>query len=510
MFLKVKRFKHLEDLLAEANLIQIGSGEPDVDASEYSPEQLNALKKMDEFLDTLIDQAIKVEAWKEDDIIKSKQHVENYLKYCKNRLERISRLIKDEFAKGGTAHNDLLKSLAKQQAQIAKRISVLDDMYDKLKAREDAQVKQVAEDISRKIEDVQRSLENSYLIIITGAGKANQINLDKIQKAETVEDKEEIAEEIIGDWVVVDEIIEDFPEEDKVEFERAKRYTEDKVKEEIGEDRFRTMSGQSSGFTREEATVLRRILELNIGNFQTEKELETELHNIDIKLNGLKGQTKLRKASHPDTIKYLEDLLTQAKLALREKVRSKSIQVDKTKGIHFDFNKKLRLYERVALPVTGKQIADDSRIMKLRRGLSSLMDLLFGPDNSPMTPAGQAFANFGELIHNIYAKTLNKTAKVIGKALKGREGEMKGDAISRMFIPGPAVLDVKKEAAFEEAGAPGVSPQVPGSIGSMGPITPPTATTLGSGDNFSPMKKKKKKSTHILEFSDFLKQNNNQ
>jgi hypothetical protein len=90
MFLKVKRFKHLEDLLAEANLIQIGSGEPDVDASEYSQEQLNALKKMDEFLDTLIDQAIKVEAWKEDDIIKSKQHVENYLKYCKNRLERLA------------------------------------------------------------------------------------------------------------------------------------------------------------------------------------------------------------------------------------------------------------------------------------------------------------------------------------------------------------------------------------------------------------------------------------
>ena len=196
MFLKVKRFKHLEDLLAEANLIQIGSGEPDVDASEYSQEQLNALKKMDEFLDTLIDQAIKVEAWKEDDIIKSKQHVENYLKYCKNRLERISRLIKDEFAKGGTAHNDLLKSLAKQQAQIAKRISVLDDMYDKLKAREDAQVKQVAEDISRKIEDVQRSLETSYLVIITGAGKANQINLDKIQRAETVEDKEEIEDNV--------------------------------------------------------------------------------------------------------------------------------------------------------------------------------------------------------------------------------------------------------------------------------------------------------------------------
>lgn len=509
MFLKVKRFKHLEDLLAEANLIQIGSGEPDVDSSEYTQEQIDALMQMDKFLDDLVDQVIKVDSWKDEDIIKSKQNVENYLKYCKNRLDRISRSIKEELAKDNASNHDLIKSLANQQSQIAKRISVLDDMYDKLREKEDAQIKQVAEDISRKIEDVQKSLESSYLVIITGAGQANQRNLDKIQTAETVEEKEEIAEEIISDWVIIDEITEDFPEEDKAEFERAKNYTEGKVKEEIGEERFKTISGQSSGFTREEATILRRILELNIGNFQTEKDLETELNNIDIKINGLKGQTKLRKASHPETIKYLEDLLTQAKIALREKVRSKSIQLDRTKGIHFDFNKKLKLYERVALPVTGKQIADDSRIMKFRRGLSSLMDLLLGPDNTPMTPAGQAFANFGSLVHNIYAKTLNKTAKVVGKALKGREGEMKGDAISRMFIPGPSVLDTKKEAAFEEAGAPGVSPQVPGSIGSMGPITPPTATTLGSGDNFNPMKKKKKKATHILEFSDFLKQNNN-
>jgi hypothetical protein len=38
----------------------------------------------------------------------------------------------------------------------------------------------------------------------------------------------------------------------------------------------------------------------------------------------------------------------------------------------------------------------------------------------------------------------------------------------------------------------------------MGPITPPTQTTLGSGDDFNPKKKKKR----IMEFSEFLKNKN--
>jgi hypothetical protein len=375
-------------------------------------------------------------------------------------------------------------------------------MYEKIKSREDDQVKAVAEDISRRIEDVQKTLEHSYLVIIHSAGQRNLHNLNAIKNAEDAAAKEAIADEIMADWAVVEEITEDFPEEDKEEFKRAKTYTEDQIKDAIGQDRFDNL-GQNKPYSREELKVLERIIQLKYTDFKTEKELKTEISDIRIKINGLNGLSK------EDTIRELTKLLDQAEIALLAKLKNKDLQLSRTKGIHFDFNKKLKLYERVALPVTGKQIADDSMIMKFRRGLASLMDLLLGSADTPMTPAGEAFANFGAMVHNIYAKTLNKTAKVVGKALKGREGEMKADAISRMFIPGPAVLDIKKEAAFEEASAPGVSPQMPGSIGSMGPITPPTATTLGSGDNFNPMKKikKKKKATHILEFSDFLKQN---
>jgi hypothetical protein len=88
---------------------------------------------------------------------------------------------------------------------------------------------------------------------------------------------------------------------------------------------------------------------------------------------------------------------------------------------------------------------------------------------------------------------------------------MKADAFSRLFIFDTSVVDEPKTKPVSEDGvAPGVSPQVPGSIGGMGAITPPTSTSFGSGDNFGmPKKDKKKKYGVVLGFSDFIKEKNN-
>lgn len=506
MFLKVKRFKHIEDLLTEANLIQIGSGEPDVDETQLTQEQQAAISEMEKFLDSMIDKSIKVDAWKESDILKTKQTVEFYLNYCKQRLQKITDSIKEAMAEVAQADNKRvakkkLKKLVSQQSQIAKRISVLDDLYGQLKSKESLQIKQVAEEVSKKIEDVQKVLQESYVQIIEVAAKKNQENLSSLEKSQDPEEKDRIAEDIIDSWIILDDVTEDFSDEDKDQLARAKNYTEDKIKDEVGAHKFEVFMGDRP-YSREELKVLERIIKLNYTDFRTEGELKTEIAQIRAKINALIGQSK------EDTINELSKMLDKAELALLAKLNNKNLELDRAKGIHFDFNKRLKLYEKVSLPVTGKQIADESTIMKFRRGLKSLMDLLFSANDKPLTPAGEAFANFGQHFHNVYAKTLNKTAKIIGKAIKGREGEMKADALSRMFIPGPAVLDTKKEAAFEEAGsAPGMAVQVPGSIGGMGPITPPTATSFGSGDNFNPPKKKKKRAGHILEFSDFIKNN---
>ena len=71
-------------------------------------------------------------------------------------------------------------------------------------------------------------------------------------------------------------------------------------------------------------------------------------------------------------------------------------------------------------------------------------------------------------------------------------------------------VSIKNLSKFEDAApagvSPGVSAQVPGTIGGMGPIVPPTPTSIGSGDNFNPPKRaKNKKDKRILEFADFVK-----
>ena len=152
--------------------------------------------------------------------------------------------------------------------------------------------------------------------------------------------------------------------------------------------------------------------------------------------------------------------------------------------------------------------------MKFRKASQDLMGLIFGDGGHPDTEARRAFAATGKHLHAIYAKSLNGLGKVIGKAIGGREGEMKADAYTRMFILDTSVVDQPKTKQVSEDGgvsAPGVAIQTPGSIGSMGPITPPTPTSLGSGDNFGPKinKKKTKKSSSILGFADFIKEQNN-
>ena len=89
--------------------------------------------------------------------------------------------------------------------------------------------------------------------------------------------------------------------------------------------------------------------------------------------------------------------------------------------------------------------------------------------------------------------------------------QIKGDALSRMFIPSPDTVlknPETKSATFEDAVAPGLSAQLPGSIGGMGNPVAPTPTSIGSGDNFKPTKKRGtgKKDKRVLEFNDFVHQ----
>jgi len=194
----------------------------------------------------------------------------------------------------------------------------------------------------------------------------------------------------------------------------------------------------------------------------------------------------------------------QVEATLLKKAQDKSLRLEMNKGIHYTFNISLPLFKTVMLPITGKQIADNTFMAKAKQKFIEVTNALLGDDSRPRSEIGQAMFNLGASFSKAYSYVLNRTAKAIGKAVGGREGEIKADAVSRMFMPTTEYLD-KIDKVAEEAVAPGVAMQVPASIGGMGPITPPTRDSLGSGDNFSPKKKKKR----ILEFSEFLKNKNN-
>jgi hypothetical protein len=70
------------------------------------------------------------------------------------------------------------------------------------------------------------------------------------------------------------------------------------------------------------------------------------------------------------------------------------------------------------------------------------------------------------------------------------------------IIGSKAQASQKSKDVHEDSVAPGVAYQVPASIGGMGNPVAPTQTSIGSGDNFNP--KRKKRNKRVLEFNDFI------
>lgn len=504
---QVKRLKAIEDLLAEANIIRAqdvdnqSGGEED---SSMSSDEQKMVEEFDKYLDKFLDAAVDPNEFKDIEVKRGKVIIEKYLEYCKGRLDRLSQKIKDALAAGDSQTE--VRELTEQQFNIAKKITMLEEIYTSLKEREDAEVRQIADDVIKKIDEIQQILAKEYMEVIQVAGKKNFELVETIEDAKVESEQETATAELVSAWTSIDTITANLNPSYQEELTRLKNETYNRVKKKIGQDKFDTIFQSAGSFGKEEADLIARIVRLNYKAFTSQKEIDTEFADIRSKVNSLKGQTKLRPAASPETIKYLSDMVDQAEAIIYRRFKDKSISLSSAKGIHYDTNVKLKLYERVSIPVTGKQIADESTVMKLRKNFQSLVDLLFGGGDDSRTKAGQAWFNVGKKVSTIYSKTLNTTAKAAGKLIKGREGEMKADALSRLFIPNTSVLDKTAKAVFEEPVGPGLSFQVPSSIGGMGDPVAPTRDSVGSGDNFNPKKKSSSKKKRILEFNDFVSQ----
>lgn len=494
MFIKVKRFQHIESLLLEAKAIelttQFDAALADFTKNAAAPDYT----KFDNLIVSMLDLQIEnhqafINKFGED---RATNLITGYLGYCDSRLKALTTKIVNEY-KSSVPDLEEIKNNQELLGVMNTRIDKLTAIYDELNIRK--YNTQTIAGIIQKIQAVTKTVVDSMNSILDEIGTTVKKGQIDMAAAVTDEDKLRFANLIFNKFNTLVLYSKALPAQYQQGINSAKAEADRNIENATGMD-----SDQLSRVVALTGEIKLRTAKLQMTNWKTVEDLELEYKQIKSQINSLKG-TRVES-----NIEIFSEKLEASANIIREKLKDKSIEVDKTKGIHFDFNIKLRLYEKTALPVTGQQIADNSKITKFKNALVSFISFFGVGAIKPMTPAEQAFADLGKTIHDTYAKVLNTSAKFIGKALGGKEGQLKADAVSRLFIPGPSVLDQKKVAEELGAGsAPGLSAQVPGSIGSMGPITPPTATSLGSGDNFSPKKKKTK--SKILGFSEYLKEN---
>ena len=494
MFIKVKRFQHLESLLLEAQTIELTT-KFDAALTDFTKNAAAPnYTKFDNLIVSMLDLQIEnhqafINKFGED---RASNLITGYLGYCDARLTALTAKIVTEYQSGVPVLEEI-KNNQEALVVIHSRIDKLTTIYEELKIRNPNS--QIITGITQKIKDVTKTVVDSMNSVLDGIGSTVKKGQTDMAAAVTDEEKLRFANSTFNKFNTLILYSKGLPANFQQEINSAKAEADRNIERATGMD-----PNQLSQVINLTGEIKLKIAKLQMTNWKTVEELELEYDQIKSQINSLKGT-----GAEPN-IEILSEQLEADANIIREKLKDKSLDVDKTKGIHFDFNIKLRLYEKTVLPVTGQQIADNSKIMKFRKGLASFLSFFAVNSGEPLTAAGLAFANLGKKIHDTYSKVLNTSAKFIGKALGGKEGQLKADAISRMFIPDSSVLDKKPVAEELGAGsAPGLSVQVPGSIGSMGPITPPTATTFGSGDNFSPKKKKSK--SKILGFSEYLKEN---
>ena len=493
MFIKVKRFQHLESLLLESQGIDMSNQFDDALTDFTTNTAAPDYTKFDALIDSILDEQIS----NQQEFIKkfgdntAANLINSYLGYCDTRLKAVTAKIIKEYG----SNNPVLEEIKNNQEALVvinSRTDKLTKIYEDLSTR--IQNSQILPIITQKIQEVTKTVNEAWSEVLNGIASIVQTTQNNMANAATEEEKQRFAKLTILKFKTLTSLGEPMPIEWKQGISIANASANSKIKD-AGFD----PDQLSQSYDRTD-DITKRIVRLEITNWKTVDLLDAEYNQIKAQINALNGTAAESKIEG-----YTAELNDRVSM-IKQKLSDKTLNLDKTKGIHFDFNIKLRLYEKTLLPVTGQQIADNSKIMKFRKGLASFISFFAIDSNTPLTPAGQAFANLGKKVHDTYAKVLNTSAKFIGKALGGKEGKLKADAISRMFIPDSSVLNKKPVAEELGAGsAPGLSVQVPGSIGSMGPITPPTPTTFGSGDNFSPKKKKSK--SKILGFSEYLKEN---
>lgn len=512
--IKVKRLQSIEDLVTEAEIITNG-GVADAAMRRSSDGEkfhgADGAQALDRLLDYFINLGDAGIAEKLGDMKSFRRTfghettmkfiINEYLNYIKSTIIDLRKLMADELD-SKRPNEDTISKLNKQTVECAARLELLERIYGRFK--ELNEFPELSDRIIEMIADIKNEIVQNYVTPIIKSSERTKQAYSEFEKAETGEEAADAAKKIFDSVNFAKAAADQYPKAVVDGIDQVNDYYEKKIEEVVGKEVADQIKNEVYA-DKDSLTLLRDIFAYQNGAWSTKKQIVDEAHKLRTRVND-------RKLISTDAKVWLVALIDGIEKDLITRLENKQFDTGKYKGIHYDFEKKLPLFEKTPLPVTGKQIADDSKIMKFRKGLQSLVDLIGGA-GGPETKEERAWYETGKFVHEVYAKTLNKSAMAIGKLIGGREGEMRADAVSRLFIPQTKVVDKPAQKQVnEDAVAPGAgtSPQVPGAIGGMGAIVAPTRTSIGSGDQFQSTKKKKTKTkktknAFIMEFNDFLK-----
>lgn len=465
--MKVKRLQSIEDLILENELIGMGNSVDSLiaaadgnrgggntgDGTNTSGESsINANEELDRILDMLLmmnfdDLAKKFE---EPTVFERtfgrpemKKLLDDYFKYISERIHTYIQQLEAELDKEN--RDDLkIKDLNNRIIHMAARIEILEHIYTNL--RKDRIDPDMTQELLGNVTSLKQIVSAAYAVPVKKMAEHAKAAYSKFESAQSPEEQAEAAAEMFETVETAEAITEDYPADVKEGVAQAAKHYSEKVASKMGADKAAQIK-DSVYMEKDTTRMVRDIFEFQYESWNTKEEVNHKADRLRTSVNGL-------KMASPEAKEYLNKLIDEAQKRIITKLESKEFDTKSYKGIHYGFNKKLPLYERVSLPVTGKQIADEHIIMRLRKGMQSIIDVLFSGGNDSRTKEGAAYFETGRWAHEIYAKTLNKSAMAIGKALGGREGEMKADAISRLFIPNTKVVDAPKPKSVVENSEP--------------------------------------------------------
>ena len=484
--MRIKRLDNFEKLIIESELVQINNAVLDVVQADSS----SWVESMDRFLDIMIaeeERRLKV-ILDLDELSpglavfldeKTLKNVVGYVKFTKSRLEKkISDF--EEYVRTGHASQRIYSAqLSFDIISLASRLQTLQAIYTKINDLVKSKGKdpfgnQVLKNLYGELNIKQQEANNLLVVLSKNSSDELKSTFPGLQQ-KTEKEQDDLTKKTASVTLALNKVAE--KTKDEPTKRRFKFYVDDVftsyVKNGGNREKYHRYYKSIEDIDYSYLSVVERIEKLR--KWDDPRTFDDEVKKIITTI------TSTGRVFSEKVITHLTTKLAEAIADSQKNMELKKTSLDQSKGIKFVFEKRLPLFESVQLPVTAKQIAEASFLMRVHKFFDKLAKLMPVLKDTEMD---KAMAKLGDTIKHVSAPIIHKAAGAVGGLVGGKEGKIKGQSV---------VHSVFKDKYLNEEGSPGVAMQVPSTVSSMGPITPPTPNSVGSGDRFDVKTKRYKR-----------------